>query len=245
MTAVRSRCGQARGRKVDPQVVLRLVGAAAGWCERPACPTGSLWHELADGTAVKLAEVAHIVAASDAGPRGDSTVPTHELVGFDNLILLCPNCHTIVDRAAGEHPVELLHRWKDQHETRLRGLLRVPAATTRAAARTELARLLAQNRAVFDQYGPDSPASVSPETAETWLREVQEVILPNNARIAVLFEVNAALLRPVEHQAVAAVNTHRRGLEARHLGIDVGVAAPRFPADVDALFTDDTAPSGG
>lgn len=236
--AMKPTCSAARGRKIGDKVVLRLVAAAGGWCERPGCPTGSLWHELPDGTAVKLAEVAHIVAASDDGPRGDDTVPTEDLVGFDNLILLCPNCHTIVDRAPKEHPVELLRRWKTDHENRLREILGVPVAATRAEARTELVRLLAQNHAVFEQYGPGSAASAHPESADTWLREVRAVILPNNARISVLLEVNAALLRPEEHKVVAAFETHRRGLEARHLGIDMGVAAPRFPTGLETVYAD-------
>jgi len=238
MDVVKPKCTAARGRRIDDQVVLRLVAASGGSCERPSCPTGFLWHVLADGTAVRLAEVAHIVAASDAGPRGDQTVETSELVAFDNLILLCPTCHTIIDRAPDDHPVALLRQWKSDHETRLREVLSVPSFQDRFGARTELLRLLAQNYSVFNQYGPGSPASAKPETAQTWLREVREVILPNNARIAVLLEVNAGLLRPNEHRTAAEFETHRRALEARHLGVDVGVAAPRFPADLGELFAD-------
>lgn len=238
MVTVKMRCPEARGRRVKDQVVLRLVGAAGGWCEKPDCATGSLWHELPNGEAVRLAEVAHIVAASDAGPRGDKNATTEELVGFDNLVLLCPTCHTIVDRAPEHYPENLLKAWKLGHESRLRSVLGVKSYRTRIEARTNLIRILAQNRSVFEQYGPGSPASAHPETSATWLREVQEVILPNNTRISALLETNSHLLQEGEHLVVGQFEAHRRGLEARHLGIDPGVAAPQFPVSVERLFAD-------
>lgn len=134
--------------------------------------------------------------------------------------------------------MELLRRWKTEHESRLREILSVPAATTRSQARAQLTKMLAENRAVFEQYGPGSPASAHPEGATTWLREVQQVILPNNALIAVLLDVNMELLRPEEHRVVADFQLHRRGMEARHTGLDVGVSAPKFPTEVEDLFTD-------
>jgi len=231
-------CRQARGRRVHNRVVLRLFSAASGCCEKPDCPTGSVWHELLGGDAVRLGEVAHIVAASDDGPRGDAEVPTPELVGFENLILLCPNCHTLVDRAPEEFPTQRLRQWKSEHEGRVRAILGVRQYDTRAAARAEVARLLSHNKVVWEKYGPESPANARPESARTWLREVAEVILPNNTRVSALCEVNIGLLRSDEYPVVGQFEAHRRGLEARHLGVDVGVTAPRFPPEVENLFAD-------
>jgi len=233
------KCPEARGRRVKDKTVLRLVAAAGGWCEKPDCPTGFLWHELPTGDAVRLAEVAHIVAASDDGPRGDDAVATEELVEFDNLILLCPNCHTIVDRAPEAFPVERMRQWKSEHETRLRSMLGVRIFDSRAEALVELRRLLAAGKAVHATYGPGSPASRHPESAATWQREVAEVILPNNTRVSALLEVNAALLRAEEFAVVGEFDAHRRALEARHLGVDVGVAAPTFPTAVENVFSDE------
>lgn len=238
MSDVGMKCPGARGRRVRQQVVLRLFSSASGWCEKPDCPTGSLWHEVPGRDAVRLAEVAHIVAASDDGPRGDSAVETAELVAFENLILLCPTCHTIVDQAPGEYPTELMLGWKSEHECRVRALLDVKACGDREEARVEVMRLLAHNKAVWETYGPGSPASAHPESAGTWLREVADVILPNNKRLSVLFEVNAGLLRADEQLVVGQFDSHRRALESRHLGIDVGVAAPRFPGALENVFSD-------
>lgn len=239
MSTPKLKCPEARGRRVKDKTVLRLVAAAGGWCEKPGCPTGFLWHQLPGGDAVRLAEVAHIVAASDGGPRGNDAVETEKLVEFDNLILLCPNCHTVVDRAPEEFSVEQMRQWKSEHETRLRNLLGVRVFETRAEALVELRRLLASGKVVHATYGPGSPASGQPESAATWRREVAEVILPSNTKVAALFEVNATLLRAEEFAVVGEFDAHRRALEARHLGVDVGVAAPRFPTAVENVFSDE------
>ncbi len=236
--SVTMQCPVARGRRVANATVLRLVGAAAGRCEKPDCPNGFLWHALPDGGAVRLAEVAHIVAASDAGPRGNESVPDEKLVAFNNLILLCPTCHTTVDGAPDHFPLGMLNRWKSQHEGRLDALLDVQVYETRVQARMQLGRWLSQNRAVWELYGPESDNSTDPETGGTWIREVKEVVMPNNTRIAALAEANAHLLRESEHQVIAMFEAHRRALEARQLGVDVGVAAPRFPPGMHNLFAD-------
>lgn len=88
MPSPKLKCPEARGRRVKDKIVLRLVGAAGGGARSPTAATGFLWQELPTGDAVRLAEVAHIVAANDEGPRGNEEIETEELVGFDNLILL-------------------------------------------------------------------------------------------------------------------------------------------------------------
>jgi hypothetical protein len=45
-----------------------------------------------------LAEVAHIRGRTTRSPRYDPTIGPHEVHHFDNLILLCQNCHHRVDR---------------------------------------------------------------------------------------------------------------------------------------------------
>lgn len=63
-----------------------------------------------------LGEIAHIVAKSTNGPRGDSSLNTQERDSYSNLVLLCPNHHTEVDRQEALWPVEKLHEIKALHE---------------------------------------------------------------------------------------------------------------------------------
>lgn len=232
-----ARCHANRGRRIARDTVVRLVAAAGGHCERPLCQTGFLWHELADGSAVRLGEVAHIVAASAEGPRGDAQADDDDLVAYTNLMLLCPTCHTIVDGAPDEYTADILRGWKIEHESRVTGILGVARYESRDQARQHLVRLLEENRVVWERYGPESPEAWRPETAVTWSTEVKDVILPNSTRIERLLEVNAHLLRPDEERTAAEFSAHSRALAQRHLAGVVNPAASRFPAALNTVFS--------
>jgi hypothetical protein len=57
----------------------------------------------------------HIVAQSPSGPRGE-TESREALDGPANLILLCANCHAVVDAQPEQFPPEELRRIKRTHE---------------------------------------------------------------------------------------------------------------------------------
>lgn len=66
-----------------------------------------------------LGEQAHIVGEKDDSPRGDSVLTLEERNSYSNLILLCPNHHTEIDKNVEDYPVEKLHKIKDNHERRV------------------------------------------------------------------------------------------------------------------------------
>jgi hypothetical protein len=159
-------------------------------------------------------------------------------------MLLCPTCHTIVDGAPDEYTVDILKRWKAQHEARLSAILGVTRYETRPEARTRVVALLNENRVVWERYGPESPEAWKPETAEIWATEVKDVLLPNNSRIGQLLKVNDHLLRPDEKRTVAEFSAHARALELRHLAGVINPGAPRFPIEVDDLFSESSRGQG-
>ncbi len=63
-----------------------------------------------------IGEQAHIVATTQDGPRGESILAKEERDIYENLILLCPNHHTIIDKNVDDYPVEKLHNIKQKHE---------------------------------------------------------------------------------------------------------------------------------
>lgn len=64
-------------------------------------------------------EVAHIVAFSKLGPRGNSTLRPIDIHDPNNLMLLCPHCHKEIDTHADKYLVELLQEYKVDHEQRV------------------------------------------------------------------------------------------------------------------------------
>lgn len=62
-----------------------------------------------------IAQQAHIIAHSSKGPRGN--IPYEgNIDSYDNLILLCPNCHTEIDNYPENYSVKRLRDIKLKHE---------------------------------------------------------------------------------------------------------------------------------
>jgi hypothetical protein len=74
--------------------------------------------EIAPGTPAVIGEEAHIIAVSIDGPRGREGQRVN-LDGYENLILLCSNCHTLVDARPDLFPRAELLRIKGEHEQRV------------------------------------------------------------------------------------------------------------------------------
>lgn len=74
--------------------------------------------EAAKGKLAIVGQECHIVAKTPDGPRG-SEQPNGDWDAYGNLILLCANCHVIVDRHPDLFPRDELLRIKRDHESRL------------------------------------------------------------------------------------------------------------------------------
>ncbi len=75
------------------------------------------------GETVVLGEMAHVVAESPDGPRGDSSLTLEERNRYENLILLCNTHHQLIDSQFQTFPVERLRAMKEDHESRIEKLL--------------------------------------------------------------------------------------------------------------------------
>jgi hypothetical protein len=66
--------------------------------------------------------MAHIVAFKPDGPRGRSLSRPKDINNIDNLMLLCPQCHHLIDERPREYPREALEKYKSNHEQRIHKL---------------------------------------------------------------------------------------------------------------------------
>ncbi|MCC8481829.1 HNH endonuclease [Streptomyces globisporus] len=70
-----------------------------------------------EAAGVPLGEEAHIVSGSKDGPRYDSAYPADKVDSFENLILVCPTHHRLIDKKDGSgFSIETLRRMKAEHE---------------------------------------------------------------------------------------------------------------------------------
>ena len=80
-------------------------------CAMPDCK-----QVLIDEDGTWIGEVAHIHAASDGGPRANTSLSQEERREAKNLILLCRKCHKIIDDNVEKYPAENLFQIKEEHE---------------------------------------------------------------------------------------------------------------------------------
>ncbi len=210
---------------IADQDIKKLWGLAAGRCSRPDCGTDCVKFFSSDPTV--LGEMAHIIARQPKGRRG---VPGGGSNAYDNLILLCPNHHTEIDKAPeGSFPVALLHEWKDAHERRVREALETKSYASREELFRHIGFLLAGNYQIWKTYGPESEeAQRNPmsNAAQLWqLRKVGQII-PNNAKICAALDGSSNLLTPQEYAIAAQFKEHAAGFAAN--AVERVEGYPRF-----------------
>ncbi|MGV0811180.1 HNH endonuclease signature motif containing protein [Mycolicibacterium boenickei] len=229
-------CSRGAAEPSDP-TRRRLWADSAGFCGNPDCLT-RLVVEDPDGQDVHFAEAAHIIAASETGPRGESAASAEERGAWSNLLLLCANCHTLVDKSAAAYPTELLLGWKRSRIERTEQALGISSFASRKDARASIEALRVQNRVIHEDLGPDNDYSMNPEAeqAAAWRRAVVETVIPNHRRILRVVDGNRDLLSGTEIQTIERYRSHVDDLEARHVHNRRGFVSRRYPTEMDNLF---------
>jgi hypothetical protein len=106
-------------RSVDERISNRLYAISAGRCQFKGCNKDVTVHGLTRQAAA-LGEKAHIVAFKKKGPRGQQGQRPKDINDVSNLMLLCRECHRLIDTRWQDYPRELLERFKAEHEERIR-----------------------------------------------------------------------------------------------------------------------------
>lgn len=105
----------------DP-VKVQVWMRAGGRCEYRNC-NKPLWRDDLTLWRMNRAYLAHIVADSPEGPRGDPVLSEQLQSDFTNIMLLCDEHHRLIDREGlTDHPVALLRQFKREHEERIERL---------------------------------------------------------------------------------------------------------------------------
>lgn len=195
-----------------------LWGRAAGHCSNPDCRT-KVSEIGANGETFLTGEQAHIIARQAGGPRGQAGGGSDS---YENLILLCPTCHTKIDKSPeGTFSVEKLLDWKKQHEEWVDGL----SESKTMASTTELMKyvvgLLDENKHYFDTYGPKSDiAKANPASSAhaIWEARKLDILLPNNRKILHALEINGELVPEEMKGAVLQFKDHASSYEQNQYG---------------------------
>lgn len=105
--------------QIPSQVKQQIWFAAHGRCEFRGC-NKRLYTSGVTMEKCNISNYAHIIGDSPDGPRGNELSKTLSK-DPSNLILLCPECHDLIDSKSGEkkYTVEVLKSMKKEHEERI------------------------------------------------------------------------------------------------------------------------------
>lgn len=106
--------------KPPQKIAAALWALAGGRCEYRGCNENLVGDLIGAKRDALFGYIAHIVADSPEGPRGDKELSAKLAKELSNLMLLCGKHHKLIDvDAVEQHTVEMLREMKDAHETRI------------------------------------------------------------------------------------------------------------------------------
>lgn len=220
----------------DSDTKLRLFADSGGYCQKPDC-NKSLFLSIEEEN-IHIAEMAHIIGVADAAPRSVVGISDAAKGDYSNLILLCPSCHTLIDKAQEHYPIEILIEWKKNHVERINKIFNVQKYENRSEARKIIVRFLNENNTIFETYGPLNDERFNPESdsPKYWLKKIHNNILPNNRNILRIIDCNYELLVDNEIPTVELFRQHVNDFESKHLN-NSELNGIQFPTKLNLIFS--------
>jgi len=102
------------------QTTLKILFALSrNECAEPNCTNPVILAKTEYDKEAVSAQIAHIYAINDDGPRGKPNLTQENRNHHRNLLLLCPTHHVSVDQQYNTYPATMLLKWKRDHERKL------------------------------------------------------------------------------------------------------------------------------
>lgn len=114
---------KAPARSYSDRTLKILWGRAAGRCAVPKCRVELIVEATDHDPVVLIGDIAHVEAASDRGPRANPSRGARDRDEYENLILLCKNCHARLDGQKNANTVASIRELKENHEAWVRANL--------------------------------------------------------------------------------------------------------------------------
>lgn len=159
---------------INQKDIKLLWGRSASRCA--ICKTELTQDKAAVTSAYALGEQAHIVGEKADAARGISSLTLEDRNSYHNLILLCPNHHTEIDKNEDDWPVEKLHFKKSEHELWVNETLSQTADQVKLAKEVSITSVIdaAVKYCRLDTWHAWTSFALSPDP--TWPRELPNEI---------------------------------------------------------------------
>lgn len=108
----------------------------------------------------------------------------------------------------------------------------------RRELKTEIKKILAENRAVYKLYGPTdkNKSDLFSEKPYIWKEKALSTIVPNNRKIVKLLESNSHLLTDEEYDIFVEFKLHADGFESNHKNKEKRSEYPIFPQEINNIL---------
>ncbi|WP_019217975.1 HNH endonuclease [Legionella tunisiensis] len=226
---------------ITDKTIKLLWSNAAGICSFTDCDERLTGANPAPYT---LGEMAHIKGKKPSSNRYDKAQSDTERDSYENLILLCPTHHELIDKRENEaiYTVEYLHAMKVKHEDKI-NRWNFPKYDSLEQLREQLAIYIAENNISWEQYGPASDiARRNPNNDEfynLWNFEKLSTIVPNNRKILKLLNENRNLFSRADQRVVSKFLKHVESYE-KWINDEIPYEAVlRFPKEFEQLILGD------
>jgi hypothetical protein len=219
-----------------------LWAAAAGFCAFPHCEERLCSPDIREFASFTIGEMAHICGEKPEANRYDSNQTPTQRDDYSNLILLCPNHHTLVDKKENEqvYSVSILKKMKTAHEEFVLNRLEKITPQNKQDVSQQIAILLAENHEVWLQFGPFSEIATKNPHSESahaiWMSERFSRIVPNNRLITKMLESNRGFFPAEEQKQISSFLAHARSYERWVQDEMTYEAVSRFPKEFDDMI---------
>ena len=222
-----------------------LWSNAAGRCSFRGCNERLTVEQAVGLTPYTLGEMAHIKGNKAGSNRYDSLQSEIERDGYNNLILLCPTHHTLIDKSENEeaYSVEYLHEMKIEHENNISNRLNIQKYSNLEQLKDQISIYMSENYQSWEQYGPTSDNARKYPNSDNihalWTSERLSTIVPNNRELVKLLNENRNLFSRTEQQIISKFLTHVKSYE-KWVNDEIPYQAVlRFPSEFSYLILGD------
>jgi len=167
-------------KAISKTIERKLYAESMGRCMNPSCQTDLF---LTNGD---IAEKAHIIPHSDTADNS-----------FENLILLCPNCHTDFDKNAA-FDIKEVKNWKKKREEQVSQLF-AQKFDSFDALEEIIKPILEENKSIYENY-------YLGDNLKLW-KKSEERILINNQKLKLLLTKNRDLFQKHSEESYSNLAT--------------------------------------
>lgn len=186
-----------------------------GRCYNPECKTDLLNDEAFIG------EIAHISPWCESNDNS-----------LENLLLLCPTCHTKIDKNRTQWPDTELVRWQQVRRQEVESY--GESVNSFADLREAVRPIFRRNSVIFDQYGPEGVGTSAGARRDLWLKFEPELVA-NDQKLVSLLTRNRRLLHTENQELVDEFADHVAEFIATR-GPSPHTRALLFPRDLLSVF---------